>query len=112
MSTVRLLSPKINLVEEVVTLLGISSTPKDFSKSIVVFPGKRPAHVLRKKLAEKIGSSFIPPKLFSIDIFIDYLCTTYLQFRAETVSEFDAVAILFEQHKAMNRSITNYKNEN
>ena len=122
MSTVRLLSPKINLVEEVVTLLGVSATltdasfPRkresssvdsfacgnnDFSNNIVVFPGKRPAHVLRKKLAEKIGTSFIPPKLFSIDIFIDYLCKTYLQFRAETVSEFDAVAILFELHKAM-----------
>ena len=101
MSTIRLLSPKINLVEEVVTLLSVSFAQNNFSKSIIVFPGKRPAHVLRKKLAEKIGASFIPPKLFSIDIFIDYLCTTYLQFRAETVSEFDAVAILFELHKEM-----------
>jgi ATP-dependent helicase/nuclease subunit B len=101
MSTVRLLSPKINLVEEVVTLLGVSSEQKDFSRSIVVFPGKRPAHVLRKKLAEKIGSSFIPPKLFSIDVFIDFLCVTHLQNRAEAVSEFDAIAILFELHKAM-----------
>ncbi|MFA6439613.1 MAG: PD-(D/E)XK nuclease family protein, partial [Bacteriovoracaceae bacterium] len=135
MSTVRLLSPKINLIEEVVKLFDCSPTlkdvsfqrklesrsldsgvppndetrranqrndsNKDFSNSIVVFPGKRPAHVLRKKLAEKIGSSFIPPKLFSIDVFIDFLCVTHLQLRAEPVSEFDAIAILFDLHKSL-----------
>lgn len=99
MSTVRLLSPNIGLVDEVANLLNAKS--KDLSKSIVVFPGKRPSHVLRKKLSEKIGTAFIPPKLFSIDIFIDYLCTTSLAATARTIDEFDAVAILFELHTAM-----------
>jgi hypothetical protein len=108
MSTVRLLSPKINLVEETVNILNGSfpgnpgsGSRNDFSKSIIVFPGKRPAHVVRKKLAERIGSSFIPPKLFSIDLFIDFLAGTHLQHRATPISEFDAAAILFELHTSL-----------
>lgn len=104
MSTVRLLSPNIDLVEEVIKLLRGIDNGKDFSNSTVVFPGKRPSHVLRKKLSGKIGSSFIPPKLFSIDIFIDYLCITHLNEDSKTIDEFDAVAILFDLHKAMNDS--------
>lgn len=107
MSTVRLLSPTINLVNEVMkTLLG-SVTHGDFgsdlSGSVVVFPGKRPAHVLRKRLAEKIGSSFIPPSIESIDLFIESLCKDHFGLRGAPLSEFDAVAILFELHTAMQK---------
>lgn len=99
MSAVRLLSPSLNLIEETISLL--SDTSKDFSSSLIVFPGKRPAHVLRKKLAEKIGASFIPPKIFSIDIFIDYLCTVHCNYVAKQIEECDAVAILFELHQQL-----------
>jgi hypothetical protein len=43
MSTVRLLSPKINLVEEVVKLLGVSAALTDVS-----FPRKRESSELRR----------------------------------------------------------------
>jgi hypothetical protein len=75
--------------------------PKDFSRSIIVFPGKRPAHVLRKKLAGQIGSSFIPPRIESIDLFIEFLSKELMGNQGVAIEEFDAVAILFELHKGM-----------
>jgi ATP-dependent helicase/nuclease subunit B len=99
MSTVRLISPAINLVEEVIGTL--KPNGNNYSRTIVVFPGKRPAHVLRKKLAERIGSSFIPPKVFSIDVFIEFLCTEHLQIRTRPIEDLDAVAVLFELHQGM-----------
>jgi ATP-dependent helicase/nuclease subunit B len=105
MSIVRLLSPKLNLVREVIGSLysdPVKKTlPNDLSRSIVVFPGKRPAHVLRKQLALQIGSAFIPPTTESIDLFIDFLCREHLGMNSVTIDEFDAVAILFELHKGM-----------
>ena len=79
---------------------------RDFSASLVVFPGKRPPHFLRKGLAKKIGSSFIPPVTFSIDEFIDSICENFgllngpgngtATRKLETI---DAVALLYEIHK-------------
>jgi len=39
----------------------------------VVFPGKRPALYLRRRLAEKLNRPFYAPFFFSIETFIDYL---------------------------------------
>jgi ATP-dependent helicase/nuclease subunit B len=39
----------------------------------VVFPGKRPALYLRRRLAEKLGQPFYAPGFFSIEAFIDYM---------------------------------------
>ena len=39
----------------------------------VVFPGKRPALYLRRRLAEKLGRPFYAPGFFSIETFIDYI---------------------------------------
>ncbi|MDR2017969.1 MAG: PD-(D/E)XK nuclease family protein [Syntrophobacterales bacterium] len=42
-------------------------------ETAVVFPGKRPALYLRRRLAEKLGRPFYAPGFFSIESFIDYL---------------------------------------
>ncbi len=79
------------------TLVHLHATGKDFSGSLVVFPGKRPSHFLRKALAARVGSSFIPPVLHSMDQFIDYLCDKPgLMRNIETI---DAVAILYDIHR-------------
>jgi ATP-dependent helicase/nuclease subunit B len=84
-----------NLAAEVLAHLG--GKGRDYSSSLVVFPGKRPAHFLRKALAGKVGSSFIPPTTLSIDEFIDSICDELSpEGKLETV---DAVAILYEIHK-------------
>lgn len=101
MSNARLISPKVNLVDEVIH--SIRRDGKDFSDTIIIFPGKRPAHVLRRKLSELIGASFIPPKIFSIDIFIDFLFIAQLGQRPRTIDPLDASAILYSLHKQLPR---------
>ena len=65
---VLLISSSENLIEKVAEhLIGIE---KDYSSSLVIFPGKRPSHFLRKVLAQREKSSFIPPVIFSMDEFI------------------------------------------
>ncbi|NUN70657.1 MAG: hypothetical protein HUU02_13220, partial [Bacteroidetes bacterium] len=104
MSTVRLLSPSQNLVDTVMQVLqNGSATPDGLASSVVVFPGKRPAHVLRKRMAQNAGTAIIPPAVHSIDLFIDHLCREHLHLRGSAVDEYDAVAILFELHTRMRR---------
>jgi ATP-dependent helicase/nuclease subunit B len=84
--------PGADLIEVVTSRL--EGKGKDYSKSLVVFPGKRPAHFLRRALAVKAGSSLIPPVIFSIDEFIDSLCGGQgLVKKLETI---DAIALLYD----------------
>ncbi|MCK4525854.1 PD-(D/E)XK nuclease family protein [candidate division WOR-3 bacterium] len=46
---------------------------RDFSKICVVFPGKRPCLFLKKYLGDKVERPFIPPNMFSIDEFMEFL---------------------------------------
>ncbi|MFH2137259.1 MAG: PD-(D/E)XK nuclease family protein [Candidatus Omnitrophota bacterium] len=46
---------------------------QDLSRIAIVFGGRRPALFLKRNLAKKIKKSFIPPKFFSIDDFMNYL---------------------------------------
>ena len=66
------LPPSVPLVDEAAARLIPEGA--DFSRNLVVFPGKRPAHFLRKAIAEKRGSGFIPPVIFSMEEFVDHVC--------------------------------------
>ncbi|HET6514234.1 MAG TPA: PD-(D/E)XK nuclease family protein [Thermodesulfovibrionales bacterium] len=84
-----------NLVDRV--LAHLEGKERDYSSSLVVFPGKRPSHFLRKALARKVGSSFVPPTVLSMDEFIDSVCDELnLGRKIETI---DAVAILYDTHR-------------
>ncbi len=94
-----IISPTQNLIHEVTSRL--ESRTNDFSSSIVVFPGKRPAHFVRKVLAGRIGGSFIPPRMFSIDSFVEYLVSEKLGLSYRPLDNFDAVALLFDIHSSI-----------
>ena len=90
------LTPNEHLVETVAA--HFSTEGKDFSTSAVVFPGKRPAHFLRKELARRIGGSFIPPKIFSID---EFILSLYQKLHTQPVKDLesiDAVVLLYQVH--------------
>ncbi len=91
-----LVSPEVNLIERIVNYLYVDE--KDYSSNLIVFPGKRPSYFLRKEIAKKEGSSFLPPKIFSMDEFIDYI---YLEVigRKRKIETIDALTILYEIHK-------------
>jgi ATP-dependent helicase/nuclease subunit B len=60
----------------------------DGSRIACVFGGRRPALFLRKALAQRIGNSFIPPRIFSVDSFMEYLLFKDKPFKQ--ISELDA----------------------
>ena len=63
-----ILGPTDRLIEIVSSRL--EAQGRDYSHTAIVFPGKRPAHFLRKELAACAGGAIIPPKIFSVDDFI------------------------------------------
>lgn len=96
-----LISPKQSLIEKI--LPHLKQTDRDYSSNLIVFPGKRPSHFLRKAIAQNTGLSFIPPATFSMDEFIDFLYEGLLPEKGGPVSgrkleTIDAVALLYEIH--------------
>jgi ATP-dependent helicase/nuclease subunit B len=91
---VLLLPPGKNLIEEIIPKL--LRLGRDYSSNLVVFPGRRPSHFLRKALAREIKKSFVPPVVLSIDEFIDSQCEKILSGRK--LESIDAVSILYDIH--------------
>jgi CRISPR/Cas system-associated exonuclease Cas4 (RecB family) len=87
-----------NLVEEVAEQL--ICVGKDYSSSLVIFPGKRPSHFLRKVLAEREKSSFIPPLILSMDEFIEHVHDESLELEGRKLEAIDAISILYSIHAA------------
>jgi ATP-dependent helicase/nuclease subunit B len=92
------ISTSENLVEKVGEhLIGVE---KDYASSLVVFPGKRPSHFLRKLLADREKSSFVPPVILSIDEFIEHVHDESLGLQGRKLEAIDAVSILYTLHAA------------
>lgn len=90
------LQPTDRLIEIVADQL--IAEGNDFSKRAAVFPGKRPAHFLRKELARRIRASFIPPRIFSIDEFVVSLYQQMNTTAERDIEPIDAVVLLFDIH--------------
>jgi len=88
----------VNLVELLARHLVAAST--DFSRTLVVFPEQRPGHYLRKALGEKIGRSFLPPSIYSLDEFIDFLYSHFLQKDEPLLETVEAISLLYNLNEA------------
>ena len=93
------LRPTEHLIECIVSRL--ETKGRDFSADAIVFPGKRPAHFLRKELASRAGGSIIPPKIFSVDEFIDSLYQVLHPGPIRDLEPIDAVALLHLVHSEL-----------
>ena len=95
---VLLISPSENLIERVAEhLIPIG---KDYSSNLVIFPGKRPSHFLRRTLADREKSSFIPPVILSMDEFIEHVHDESLGLERRKLEAIDAISILYAIHAA------------
>ena len=103
MSSIEILPSSENLIEEIASRLSVGSA--DLSHALVVFPGKRPAHFLRKALAARIGSAFVPPEIHAYEGFAELLFTEKLGIRKPLLTPLDAVALLHELHLAFPEKI-------
>ncbi len=91
---VRLVSPRAGLIAAVAWRL--PEAGRDFSRSWVVFPERRPAYYLRKTLAERLGAGFIPPRIDSLDMFVNHVYAEGLGRRDRPIDVLDAVALLLD----------------
>ena len=111
---IELVSPRNNFIEAVAARLqpegeagaqdsaraeGAQAGPKDYSRQWVIFPEKRPAYYLRKALAERERTSFIPPLLDSMDGFVSRVFEDRLGIGDKLIDPLDAVALLFDIHR-------------
>ena len=96
MSKTIIIKPAQNLVDTIVTLIKREET--NWSDVAIVFPGKRPAHFVRKALGELCHKSYIPPHFFSIDEFIDFLHARMNPASKKKLEAVDAIALLFRVH--------------
>ncbi len=96
-----IIEPEQNLIEEIT--LHLKAEGKDYSSNLVVFPGKRPSHFLRKALARKIEGSFIPPVVHSMDEFVDHIYESVQT--GKKIETIDAVVILYEIHRKTRRPL-------
>ena len=92
---VEIIDPKQSLVEKAGDILLSAGSLAD---NLVVFPGKRPAHFLRKYLAEKKGAAFKAPVITSMDGFID-LAAEELGFSGPAASQLDLAYLLYDRLK-------------
>jgi ATP-dependent helicase/nuclease subunit B len=90
------LNPHESLVNAVADR--IPTDRRNFSSIAVVFPGKRPGHFLRRELARRLKGSFIPPRLFSIDEFVQFVFDHLNPTPVKDLDAMDAMAILYEIH--------------
>jgi hypothetical protein len=94
--SVTLLPASVNLVEEVARRVEEAGDP---AEALVIFPGKRPAHFLRQRLARRKRSGFVPPRVLSMDELVDGIFEERdarkgrVRPKAEPI---DAVAILYD----------------
>jgi len=91
---VRLVAPRESLIAAAAGCL--PNEGRDFSRSCVVFPERRPAYYLRKHLAGLVGAGFVPPRIYSLDGFVDHIYSERLGRRERTIDALDAVAILLD----------------
>ncbi|GAB4485466.1 MAG: PD-(D/E)XK nuclease family protein [Thermodesulfovibrionales bacterium] len=97
----RVISARTGLIQAVIPLL--EHEGRDYSRTLVVFPGRRPAHFLRKELAQRAGFGLIPPRILSMDGFTDMLYE--MKEAKPKAGPLDAVAVLYEIHRSSARPL-------
>lgn len=104
-----ILSPEEDMMERICSLLYREGP--DYSGNLVVFPGKRPAHYLRKTIAQKERRSFLPPAIYSIEELINSIFDRLYNWKE--IQRMDAVAILYElckDHPGLHQEFKNLDN--
>lgn len=103
MNTAFLIPNNHDLIEAVASRL--IKDGKDYTSNLVVFPGKRPSHFLRRAIAQKEQGAVIPPAIFSMDEFVDYVYAEKLGVINRKIDVIDAISILYEIHKKSSKPI-------
>ncbi|MCX5714769.1 MAG: PD-(D/E)XK nuclease family protein [Candidatus Omnitrophica bacterium] len=72
---------------------------RDISRLLFIFGGRRPALFLKKELASRIKKSFLAPRFFSIDEFVEYILSK--KEAVKPVSDLDACYSIYSLAKSV-----------
>lgn len=92
MGEVVIMDPREDPIERILSLLVRNGL--DYSANLVVFPGKRPGHYLRRAIGREVRVPYRPPVILPMDSFMDLLCEGLLDHRP--IEAIDAVAIIYD----------------
>lgn len=93
MSQSVLLRGRHDLMAHILSYIDVSAA--DLSDILIVFPGKRPSHFLRKAIAERKQTSFIPPRIFSMDVFVEFLYSERLGYHTKPIEPIESAGLLY-----------------
>ncbi len=82
-----------NIFKSIMEELDLHSS--DFSRNLIVFPGKRPYYFLLNDIARAVCKSFIPPSVLAIDEFIDQIHEKELLIIDRKIDSLSASGIIY-----------------
>ncbi len=89
------LSQNENIIEKIADHIMKNDGGNDLSGIVAIFPNKRPSHYFIKYLSEKLNGPFLPPAVFSISGFVNYI-SQKINPGVGIIEELDKVWLLFE----------------
>jgi hypothetical protein len=92
--SIELIPQDADLIEEVASRIEESGAA--LPEALVVFPGKRPAHFLRRRLAAGRDGGFLPPCILSMDGLVNTIFDARSSSVLPAMEDIDAVALLHE----------------
>jgi len=93
-----------NFIKRLADFLEENEPAKDFSRTAIVFGGKRPALYLKRELAQRFQKAFFPPVFFTVDEFMEYVVRRRENF--QRISETEACYLIYNLNKKIPPHLT------
>ena len=93
-----IMGPTKSLIETLSQEIEPQST-WDYSRNLLIFPGKRPSYFLRKYLAMQAGQSIIPPDTKTFDSLITHYAEEMFP-PTRLLNQLDSISILYDIHQS------------
>lgn len=90
-----LLSPQENIIEKIAEYLISNNKNNDYSRTAVIFPNKRPKFFLLKYMSDRIGKTFFPPHILSMDEFIEEIFEK-ISPQFKTLSPIESIYLIYK----------------
>ncbi|MCS7081774.1 MAG: PD-(D/E)XK nuclease family protein [Bacteroidetes bacterium] len=73
----------------------------DYRRNLVLFPGRRPAHFLRKRLSTRHEGALLPPAIYAVQDWIEATVHAQLGVSGRKAEALEACSVLFEVHRSL-----------
>ncbi|MCX7029974.1 MAG: PD-(D/E)XK nuclease family protein [Spirochaetes bacterium] len=103
---VELIAPGADLVSAIADRIVDRSADRGALRdALVLLPGKRIGHFLRRELARRVGTAFAPPRIVTLGDLVDELFDRWNEGRLPLARPIDAVALLHDVQVAADRPL-------